>query len=69
MKNQYEYTINSTEDISKALAEAERMGYRLTSYNSTFRLRGEAGHSIAVDDSLADLYVEGARALPGLGIR
>ena len=29
MKNQYEYTINSTEDISKALAEAERAGYRL----------------------------------------
>lgn len=57
MKNQYEYTINSTEDISKALAEAERAGYRLTFYNSTFHLRGEAGHSIAVDDSLADLYV------------
>ena len=58
MKNQYEYTINSTEDISKALAEAERAGYRLTFYNSTFHLRGEAGHRIAVDDSLADLYVK-----------
>lgn len=58
MKNQYEYTINPTEDISKALAEAERAGYRLTLYNSTFHLRGEAGHSIAVDDSLADLYVK-----------
>lgn len=39
------------------MAEAKRAGYRLTLYNSTFHLRGEAGHSIAVDDSLADLYV------------
>lgn len=57
MKNQYEYTINSTEDISRALADAERSGYDLTFYNSVFHLRGEAGTPISVDDSLADLYV------------
>lgn len=57
MKNRYEYTINSTEDISRALAEAEREGYVLTYYNSAFYLRGTAGEPISVDDSLADLYV------------
>ena len=57
MKNQYEYTINSTEDISRALADAERNGYDLTFYNSAFYLRGAAGESILVDDSLANLYV------------
>ena len=57
MKNQYEYTINSTEDIRKALGEADREGYALTHYNSAFYLRGEAGKSITVDDSLANLYV------------
>ena len=57
MKNQYEYTINSTEDISRALAEAEREGYGLTHYNSAFYLRGTAGEPISVDDSLANLYV------------
>ncbi len=57
MKNQYEYTINSTEDISRALAEAERKGYELTHYNSAFYLRGTAGKSISVDDSLANLHV------------
>ena len=57
MKNQYEYTINSTEDIRKALDEAEREGYRLTFYNSAFYLKGAAGESISVDDSLANLYV------------
>lgn len=57
MKNQYEYTINSTEDIQKALAEAEREGYDLTHYNSAFYLRGTQGSSISVDDSLAHLYV------------
>ena len=57
MKNQYEYTINSTEDISRALAEAEREGYVLTHYTSAFYLRGTAGESISVDDSLANLYV------------
>lgn len=57
MKNQYEYTINSTEDISRALAEAEREGYELTHYNSAFYLRGTAGNSISVDDSLANLHV------------
>lgn len=57
MKNQYEYTINSTEDIRKALDEAERGGYDLTHYNSAFYLRGTAGEPISVDDSLANLYV------------
>lgn len=57
MKNQYEYTINSTEDIAKALAEAEREGYYLSHYNSAFYLRGTAGEPISVDDSLANLYV------------
>lgn len=57
MKNQYEYTINSTKDISSALAEAEREGYHLTFYNSAFYLRGETGSPISVDDSLANLYV------------
>lgn len=57
MKNQYEYTINSTEDIRKALDEAERKGYDLTHYNSAFYLRGTAGEPISVDDSLANLYV------------
>ena len=57
MKNQYEYTINSTEDIAQALAAAERNGYDLAVYNSAFYLRGEAGSPISVDDSLAGLYV------------
>ena len=57
MKNQYEYTINSTNDISRALDEAERRGYELTYYNSAFYLRGTAGESILVDDYLADLHV------------
>lgn len=57
MKNQYEYTINSTEDISRALAEADREGYGLTFYNSAFYLRGTAGNAISIDDSLANLYV------------
>lgn len=57
MKNQYEYTINSTEDIRKALDEAERAGYELSHYNSAFYLRGTAGEPISVDDSLANLYV------------
>lgn len=57
MKNQYEYTINSTEDIPRAMAEAEREGYDLTYYNSAFYLRGTAGEPISVDDSLANLHV------------
>lgn len=57
MKNQYEYTINSTEDITRALMEAEHEGYELTHYNSAFYLRGTAGEPISVDDSLANLYV------------
>jgi hypothetical protein len=57
VKNQYEYTINSTEDISRALADAESNGYDLTHYNSAFYLRGTASESISVDDSLANLHV------------
>lgn len=57
MKNQYEYTINSTEDISRALADAESNGYDLTHYNSAFYLRGTAGEPISVGDSLANLFV------------
>ena len=57
MKNQYEYTINSTEDIRKALDEAEREGYELNHYNSAFYLRGTTGEWISVDESLANLYV------------
>lgn len=57
MKNQYEYTINSTEDISRALADAENNGYDLTHYNSAFYLRGTAGEPISVGDSLANLFV------------
>jgi hypothetical protein len=57
VKKQHEYTINSTEDISRALADAESNGYELTRYNSAFYLRGTAGEPISVDDSLANLYV------------
>lgn len=57
MKNQYEYTINSTDDIRRALEEAEREGYELTYYTASFYLVGVAGEVISVDDSLADLYV------------
>lgn len=57
MKNQYEYTVDSTDDIRRALDEAEREGYELTLYNSAFYLRGTAGNPISVDDSLANLYV------------
>lgn len=57
MENQYEYTINSTDDIRKALDEAERGGYELSHYNSAFYLRGTADEAISVDDSLANLRV------------
>lgn len=57
MKNQYEYTINSMKDISRALADAESNGYDLNHYNSAFYLRGTAGEPILVDDSLANLHV------------
>ena len=57
MKNQYEYTINSTADISKALSEADREGYDLNHYNSVFYLRGSVGKPISVDDSLTSLDV------------
>lgn len=64
MKNQYEYTINSTNDIRRALDEAEREGYELTHYNSAFYLRGTASESISVDDSLANLHVAACGPAP-----
>lgn len=57
MKDQYEYTINSTYDIARALEEAELAGYELTHYTSRFDLRGQAGVPISVDSSLKDLHV------------
>ena len=57
MKDQYEYTINSTYDISRALGEAERLGYDLTSYTARFDLLGQAGVPIAVGSSLKRLRV------------
>lgn len=57
MKNQYEYTINSTDDIRRALEEAEREGYELTHSTARFDLRGTADSSISVDSPLKDLYV------------
>ena len=57
MVNEHYFRINSTEDIRKALAEAEREGYDLTFYNSIFLILGERGRPITVDDSLANLHV------------
>ena len=57
MKDQYEYTINSTDDISRALEEAERLGYELTHYTARFDLRGQAGVPISVDSALKYLHV------------
>lgn len=57
MKNQYEYTINSTDDIRRALDEADREKIYLTHLNSAFHLKGAEGETISVDDSLEDLYV------------
>lgn len=56
MKDQYEYTINSTDDINRALAEAAREGYELTHYTARFDLRGEGGVPISVDGSLKNLH-------------
>lgn len=56
MKDQYEYTIDSTDDIIRALAEAEREGYELTHCTARFDLRGEAGRPISVDSSLKNLH-------------
>ena len=55
--NQYCYTLDSTEDSSRALSAARRGGYELTFSNSVFSIYGEAGSSISVDDSLAGLHV------------
>lgn len=57
MKDQYKYTINSTDDIRRALAEAEQEGYELTHYTARFDLRGQVGVPISVDSSLKDLHV------------
>jgi len=57
MVNEHYFRINSTEDIHKALTEAEREGYDLTFYNSVFLILGEEGLPISVDDSLENLHV------------
>lgn len=57
MVNEHYFKINSTEDIRKALDEAEREGHDLTFYNSIFLILGERGRPISVDDSLANLHV------------
>ena len=57
MVNEHCFKINSTEDIRKALDEAEREGHDLTVSNSIFLILGERGRSISVDDSLANLHV------------
>lgn len=51
MVNEHYFKINSTEDIRKALDEAEREGHDLTFYNSIFLILGERGRPISVDDS------------------
>lgn len=62
MKNQYEYTINSTEDISRALAERE--GYVLTYYNSAFYLPAPG-----VGGSRAQVLLEGdAKIIRGVDV-
>jgi hypothetical protein len=55
--NQHYYTIDSTDDISRALSEARREGYELTDSNAVFSIYGTAGDSILIDDSLAGLHV------------
>ena len=57
MENEYYYEVESTEDISKALKEAESAGVTLNYFNAVFLLRGEAGRPISVDTSLRNLYV------------
>lgn len=57
MKDQYPWTINSTQDINRALAEADRAGYELTFYTSRFDLRGKPGVPISVDGRLKNLHV------------
>jgi hypothetical protein len=55
--NQSFYTIDSTDDISRALSEARRDGCELTYSNAVFSIYGKVGSSILVDDSLAGLHV------------
>lgn len=57
MKDQYTWTINTTQDLNRALAEADREGYKLTFYNSRFDLRGDRGTPVSVDGRLKNLYV------------
>lgn len=62
MVNEYQITINSTDDISRMLAEAERLGIAYDYYNACIYLRGASGTSIDVGEALKGLYVvaEGA---------
>ena len=57
MKDQYTWTINSPQDLDRALAEADRGAYELTFYTSRFDLRGTSGSPISVDGRLENLYV------------
>ena len=57
MKDQYTWTIDSTQSLDRALAEADREGYELTFYTSRFDLRGDPGSPISVDGRLENLYV------------
>lgn len=57
MKAQYTWTINSPQDIDRALAEADREGYELTFYTSRLDLRGVPGSPISVDGRLENIYV------------
>lgn len=57
MINEYQITINSTDDISKMLADAERRGILYDYYNACIYLRGGSGTSIEVGSELRGLYV------------
>lgn len=57
MINEYQITINSTDDISKMLADAERRGILYDYYNACIYLLGGSGTSIEVGSELRGLYV------------
>jgi len=54
---QYEHIINSGGSITSIRSQALHEGVDLTFYNSLFRVRGEAGHPIPVDNRLYNLNV------------
>lgn len=57
MINEYQITIDSTDDISKMLSEAKRQGIIYDYYNACIYLRGASGTSIEVGKELRGLYV------------